>query len=121
MTDYKQWCATMFTAIDSKDSDAFVTFLTADAQFRFGSAPAVTGTATIVDALEAFFGSIASLTHRIFDIWDVEDHLICRGEVDYTRLDGNTVTAPFCDVFTLRDGEISHYDIYLDPTPLSAP
>ena len=74
-----------------------------------------------MQALEGFFAGIAALSHRVTDIWEVPAPLICRGDVAYTRLDGKTVTAPFCNVFTMRDGKIAHYEIYLDPTPPSAP
>ncbi len=121
MTDRWQWCAALFGTIDSRDSNGFAAYLTPDAQFRYGSAPAATGTAAIVHALDGFFPGIAALSHRITDLWEVPGHLICRGEVAYTRLDGKTVTAPFCNVFTMRGEKVSHYEIYLDPTPLTAP
>lgn len=121
MTDRRQWCAALFGTIDARDSGGFAAYLTPDAQFRYGSAPAVSGSAAIVQALDGFFASIAALSHRVTDLWEVAGHLICRGEVTYTRLDGQTVTAPFCNVFTMCDERVSHYEIYLDPTPLSAP
>lgn len=120
MVNPQHWCRALFDSIDTKDSRAFTSFLTSDAQFRYGSAAPVTGIAAIVEALDAFFASVASLSHRIVDIWDVSEHLICRGEVCYTRLDGSSVTAPFCNVLAIRDDKICQYDIYLDPTPLHA-
>lgn len=120
MTDCEQWCAALFTAIDAKDSHAFARFLASDAQFRFGGAQPVVGTEAIIQALDAFFASVTALSHRVSDVWDVSGHLICRGEVRYTRLDGDIVTTPFCNIFTMRDGKVAHYDIYLDPTLLSA-
>lgn len=121
MTDRRQWCNALFATIDSMNSRGFVAYLTPDAQFRFGSAPPVVGSTAIIQALDAFFSSVTALSHRIFDVWAFPAHIICRGEVRYTRLDGDIVTAPFCNVLTMYDGRVSHYDIYVDPTPLSAP
>ena len=118
MTDPRQWCETLFARIDAKNSREIAAYLSADAQFRFGSAPVIAGTAAIIQSLDEFFCGIAALSHRIFDVWEISDHRICRGEVRYRRLDGKEVNAPFCNVFTMRDGKISRYDIYVDPTPL---
>lgn len=120
MTDRRQWCDALFATIDSMDSRGFASFLTADASFRYGSAPPVINTAAIVQALDAFFGSVARVSHSLRDVWDVDGHVICRGEVRYTRHDGRTVSTLFCNVFTMRDEKIAHYDIYLDPTALFA-
>jgi ketosteroid isomerase-like protein len=55
----------LFAAIDAQDGAAFVSFLTDDAVFRFGSAPPVRGRAAVKAAVEAFFSSIAGLSHSI--------------------------------------------------------
>ncbi len=120
MTNHTHWCTTLFATIDAKDSRGFVTYLSDEAQFRYGSAHPVTGTSAIIAALDAFFASVTALSHRISDIWEVPGHVICRGEVRYERSDGNIVTAPFCNVFTMCAEKIARYEIYLDPTPLVA-
>lgn len=121
MTDSRQWCETLFATIDAKNSREFAAYLSADAQFRFGGAPPVAGTAAVIRSLDEFFSGIAALSHRICDVWEFSEHRICRGEVRYRRLDGKEVSTPFCNVFTMRDGKISCYDIYVDPTPLVTP
>ena len=86
----------MFAAIDRKDSTVFVGYLTDDAVFRFGSAPAVRGRDAIREAVDGFF----------------------EGEVTYTRLDGTSVTLPFADVFEYEGDQIAEYKIYIDIAPL---
>ncbi len=114
------WVRRLFEAIDAKRSREFADFLTADARFRFGSAPPVQGAAAIVETVEQFFASVASVSHRVLELWETPGHLICRGEVRYLRLDGRCVEVPFCNIFTMRGERIASYEIYLDPTPLSA-
>ncbi len=41
MTDARQRCAALFGRMDSRDSSGLAAYLTPDAQFRYGSAPAV--------------------------------------------------------------------------------
>jgi ketosteroid isomerase-like protein len=116
----QQWCQRLFQSIDGKRTGEFLGFLTPDARFRFGSAPAVQGEAAIAAAVDRFFASVASLSHRVLDLWETPGHLICRGEVHYQRLDGRSVQVPFCDVLALHGEKITRYEIYLDPTPLAA-
>jgi ketosteroid isomerase-like protein len=117
-----QWCGALFAAIDAGSTRDFLGFLTPDAVFRYGSAPPVSGEAAIGQAIDAFFRSIGSLSHRLLDIWSqAPDLLICRGEVTYVRQDGRSVLLPFCNILQLRGERICRYEIYLDPMPLLAP
>ena len=59
----------LFAAIDAKDAAAFADFITEDGEFRFGSAPAVSGRAAIRTAVADFFATIDGLSHSITAIW----------------------------------------------------
>ena len=110
----------LFAAIDNKDVDAFVGFLTEDGTFRFGSGPAAVGREAIAGAVSGFFDTIAGLQHRIDMAMREGDTLVCEGEVTYTRHDGSEIPLPFADVFEM-DGElIAAYKIYMDIGPLYA-
>ncbi len=111
----------LFRAIDAKDGAAFASLLTGDASFRFGNSPAVTGRDAIRAAVDGFFGSIKSLSHRVPDIWDLGSHIVARGEVTYTRHSGSTLTVPFCNVFGMEGELIRTYEIYIDVSALYAP
>lgn len=115
------WCAPLFAAIDARDADAFVSFLAADARFRFGNSPVVAGQAAIRDVVAGFFGAIRACSHRLKGAWQEEGSFVCEGEVTYTRLDGGQVVLPFVNVLELRGGKISGYRIYIDNGPLFAP
>ncbi len=108
----------LFAVIDRRDSEAFVGYLTDDAVFRFGSAPAVKGRETIRKAVEGFFGTIAGCSHAVHKTLDKGATKVCEGEVTYTRLDGSTITLPFTDVFEYDGDLIAHYKIYMDISPL---
>jgi limonene-1,2-epoxide hydrolase len=110
----------VFAAIDSKDAEAFVGFLTEDAVFRFGSAPAVHGRDAIRAAVDGFFGTIAQCSHKVTNSLGKDATLVCEGEVTYRRLDDTAVTLPFTDVFEYDGDLISHYKIYIDISPLYA-
>ena len=110
----------LFAAIDEKDTTAFVAFLTEDARFRFGSAPAATGRDAISAAVDGFFQSIAGLRHRIDLTLREGDTLVCEGQVTYTRHDGSELALPFANVFAMDDGRIADYKIYMDIGPLYA-
>jgi ketosteroid isomerase-like protein len=117
----RSWWPALFAAIDARDADRFVAFLTSDAQFRFGNGPLLCGQPAIRAAVAGFFGAIRACQHRIIGIWSEAGSFVCEGEVTYTRLDGARVTVPFVNVMALQDHKISIYRIYIDNTPLFAP
>ena len=110
----------MFEAIDSKDAQAFVGFLTEDAVFRFGSAPAVRGREAILATVDGFFGTIAACSHDVQKTLSSGPTLVCEGEVTYRRHDGTEITLPFTDVFEYDGDLIAQYKIYIDIGPLYA-
>ena len=112
--------AGLFAAIDAKDTEQFLEYLSESPRFRFGSAPAVDGRAAVREAVQAFFDSIAGLEHSLSASASVGTTLFTEGDVTYTRHDGSMITLPFADVFELRDGRIADYKIYMDIGPLYA-
>lgn len=110
----------LFAAIDANDGAAFVAYLTEDAVFRFGSAPAVQGRGAIQAAVEGFFGTIAGCSHSISNTLRKDDTIVCEGVVTYRRHDGSEIALPFADVLEYEGSLIAHYKIYIDVGPLYA-
>ena len=115
------WLDDLFACIDRRDAAGFTRFLTEDASFRFGNAPAVVGRPAIEAAVSEFFGMLGGLRHRITLAADLGAHFLCRGETTYTRRDGSEVTVPFANVFEMEGGLVRDYQIYADLTPLWNP
>ena len=111
----------LFQSIDAKDADAFASFLTEDAVFRYGSQPPVQGRTAIRDYTAGFFGSIQALRHDIHETWEGDGSLACQGDVTYTMGDGSAVTIPFVNVFRFDGDRVREYLIHIDPTPLAGP
>jgi limonene-1,2-epoxide hydrolase len=108
----------LFAAIDSKDTDGFLSFLTEDASFRFGSAPAAQGHEAIRAGVDGFFASIVGSKHAISNVLTKGDTLVCEGTVTYLRHDDVELAIPFTDVFELAGPKICNYKIYIDISPL---
>ena len=108
----------LFAAVDAKDTERFLGFLTDEASFRFGSAPSVRGREAIRAAVDGFFSTIAGCHHILTRTIVEDDVIICEGEVTYTRHDGGEVTLPFANIFEFNGGLISAYKIYADAGPL---
>ena len=115
------WLQGLFQAIDARDADAFVAYLTEDAVLRFGNGPPVTGRAAVRDTVAAFFEAVAGVSHRLLDAWEVPDATICRGEVTYRRHDGRTLTVPFANIMKGSREAIREYVIYIDQSALFSP
>jgi limonene-1,2-epoxide hydrolase len=112
------WMAALLAAVDAKDTPRFLSFLTDDASFRFANAPAVVGKAAVGAMVGGFLSSIKAVRHDIGETWAPPGRALCEGVVTYTRHDGSTLTAPFVNVFVLRDGLIADYRIYVDASAL---
>jgi ketosteroid isomerase-like protein len=113
MTD-RAWWTSLLATVDARDVPGFLSFLTDDAEFRFGNGPSVEGREAVGALVEGFLGAIGGTEHVLTRHWDGEDSAVGEGLVTYTRLDGTTLTLPFVNVFDLRDGKVSRYCIYID-------
>jgi limonene-1,2-epoxide hydrolase len=112
------WWKALFATIDALDVPGFLSFLTPDAQFRFGNAPTIVGHEATRAAVAGFFASIAACRHQLLRTWSGTAAVACEGLVTYTRRDGSTVTVPFANVLELRGTKIAAYRIYIDNSPL---
>lgn len=110
----------LFSAIDSMNPDAFVSFLTPDATFRFGGHPPVVGQAGIYAAVDSFWRAIGGSAHRLVHLWRDGDDVAVQGEVTYTRKDGREVVVPFVNVFKMKGDKVAEYLIHIDNAPLWA-
>jgi ketosteroid isomerase-like protein len=108
----------IFAAIDRKDAEGFVSFLTVDASFRFANAPVMRNRKAIREGVGLFFTGIKKLRHRISGIWEQDGMIICEGEVTYTRHDDSALTLPFVDILRLKGELVFDYRVYMDISPL---
>ena len=110
----------IFEAFDAKDVSALSSFMTDDVRVRLGNAETVEGKSAFVEAVNAFFASVAGFRHDVINVWSDGDTLIAELDVHYMRLDGGEVSVPCCNVFRRRDGSVADYRTYIDVTPVYA-
>lgn len=110
----------LFAAIDAKDTERFLDYLTDEGSFRFGAAPPAEGKEAVRTAVDGFFSSIAACEHKVPRFVADDDVIMCEGQVTYTRHDGSQITLPFANVFEMNGELISNYKIYTDISPLYA-
>ena len=110
----------LFTIIDQRDAEAFAALFAHDGEFRFANHPACIGRAAIQAAVGAFFDSIAALQLTVEELWQVDNTLLMRGTVTYTRHDSHKVSLPFANIIKGEIGAFQDYRIFADVTPLYA-
>lgn len=108
----------LFAAIDAKDTEAFLGYLTANGVFKYGSAAPARGREQVRAAVDGFFASIDGLRHELTNVFPGDGAIACEGQVTYRRLDGSEVTLPFCNVFILDGDLVTEYRVYIDSSPL---
>ena len=112
------WLNNLFQAIDAKDTEAFVSFLTEEVFFRFGNADPVHGKNNVANVIKGFFESIKDIQHDITESWSQGDITVCHGFVTYIRHDDSNLTVPFANIFHLQGDKINEYLIYADISQL---
>jgi hypothetical protein len=110
----------IFADIDGMNADAFVAHLTEDVTFRFGNAEAAHGREAVAAAVNGFWGTIGGLTHHVLNTWDFGETTICQIDVEYKRLDGNTVVTPNADILVFEGDLVKDWKIYIDVAPVYA-
>ena len=118
--DTPAWVTQLFHALDAFEARTFANFLSDDAVFVFGNAEPVKGKSTIQAVVAGFFSSIQAIRHDLVEVWTLPDTVICRGIVTYTRHNGSQLSAPFANVFKLKNDLITDYLIYVDNSQLYA-
>jgi 6-methylsalicylate decarboxylase len=110
----------IFAAFDAKDIAGLAAMMTDDVRLQLGNADPVEGKPAFVEALQAFFSSVARFRHGVTNVWSDRDTLIAELEVHYTRIDGAELMLPVCNLFRLRDGSVADYRVYMDIAPVYA-
>jgi ketosteroid isomerase-like protein len=112
------WVNDLFQAIDKRDTEAFLTFLSDDVFFRFGNAEPAHGKNNVGNVVRGFFNSIKGIQHDINETWSMDGKTVCHGFVTYTRLDDTSLTVPFAVILQTNMDKIHEYLIYADVSQL---
>jgi hypothetical protein len=116
--EIKSMMTGLFSDIDRKDTGSFLGYLTDDVLFRFGNMQEIRGKDNVAVAIQGFYDSIDSLSHKVDNIWDNDGIVVCNGTVTYTRHDSTILSVPFANIYRLSGDLISEYLIYADISEL---
>jgi ketosteroid isomerase-like protein len=120
MVNAKEFAAAVFKAVDSMDEQRLSNFLADDGVFVFGNADPVKGRANIAEYSKNFLSLVRAVVHDLSDVWQIDDNIITRLRVTYTRHDGKKLSFPCVTIWQIRNDLIADYRIYIDNTPLFA-
>ncbi len=114
------WIVALFRDIDAMDVDAFLSYLTNDAVFVYGSGDPVTGKEKIRSFLSVFYGDLDGIRHLILGVWEMDGVRFVQTCCTYTMKDDREITIPAMNLFNMEGDLIRDYLIYADPTPMLA-
>jgi ketosteroid isomerase-like protein len=109
----------LLAAADS-DIAAFFGFFTDDCDFRMANNEVVRGREAIQTWVAGYLGSVAGMRHVVLEEWMADDVAAVRVEVTYTMRNGTTFTLPAVTRTRVRDGKVTEYLIFMDPSPVEA-
>lgn len=101
------------------DVAAFFGYFTDDCEFRMGNAEIVRGRENIQNWVASYLGSVAGMRHVILESWGAGDVAAVRVEVTYSMQNGTQFTLPAITRTRVRDGQVSEYLIFMDPSPVA--
>ena len=110
--------AALYSAVDARDAQKIGAMVSHDVVFQLGNFDALHGRQAVVDANEAFFGTIANMAHTITRILSDGGTVFCAGTVHYTRHDGSELEIPFATALQVTEGLITDYRVFVDVSPL---
>jgi len=108
----------MYLAIDARDTNKLVSYMTDDAKFIFANIPPVEGKSNISGFLDGFFKSIKAISHNEIESWNAGEVWFVTGKVTYTRHDDSILQVPFGVILKMRDSLIKDYQIFVDASEL---
>ncbi len=114
------WWQQVFAVIDARDAAGFVALLTPDAQFRFGNAPTVVGSAAIGAAVSGFFRGDRLVPPSADPDLERLERRGLRGRGDLYSPRRRRGHRSLRNVFELRGTLIAVYRIFIDNSPLFA-
>jgi ketosteroid isomerase-like protein len=112
----------MFAAADNWDTAGQLSFLTDDVVWVFGNMDA-SGKEALGEMARQARSVLLGFRHEIHDIWRAGDEghvLIAEMTVHYSKLDGEVISLPCCNIFRMRGDLICDYRVYMDATPVFA-
>jgi ketosteroid isomerase-like protein len=109
----------LLAAADS-DIAAFFGFFTDDCDFRMANNEVVRGREAIQTWVAGYLGSVAGMRHVVLEEWTADDVAAVRVEVTYTMRNGTEFTLPAVTRTRVRDGKVTEYLIFMDPSPVGA-
>ncbi|MGY6126772.1 nuclear transport factor 2 family protein (plasmid) [Paraburkholderia strydomiana] len=111
----------MFTDIDAKNVQGFLSNLADNVVFQFANARPMNGKREVEEGVTGFYASIAGLNHEMTGKWEIDETTVLRFRTVYTRHDGGAIEVP-CSVILhhAEDGRIDDYRIYTDLSPVFA-
>jgi ketosteroid isomerase-like protein len=108
----------LLKAADTDIAAFFATF-TDDCHFRMANAEVVVGRENIQAWVADYLGAVAGMRHVVLEEFLADDVAAMRVEVTYTMQNGAEFTLPAVTRTKVRDGKVSEYLIFMDPSPVA--
>src|SRR5215212_4197382 len=102
------------------DIAAFFDFFTDDCEFRMANNQVVRGRDAMQAWVARYLGSVAGMRHVLLEEWAADDVAAVRVEVTYSMANGTEFTLPAVTRTRVRDGKVTEYLIFMDPSPVEA-
>jgi ketosteroid isomerase-like protein len=112
------WYEEFYAGLDAKDLTVVDRLCTPDTTMRMANHDMDTGRDAVRAGTAHFFTMIGGMRHTFVKVVEDGDSAYLEAIVEYTRLDGSTVSIPVSTAIDRRDGLIAAQRVYIDLGPL---
>lgn len=114
----RTWYEDFYAGLDAKDLTVVDRLCTPDTTMRMANHEVDEGRDRVRAGTSHFFTMIGSMRHTFVKVVEDGESAYLEAVVEYTRLDGSTVSIPVCTAIDRRDGLIAAQRVYIDLAPL---
>ena len=118
--DYLAITRAIFDALDKRDTEAFLGYMTEDVVAVAANAKPVVGKAAFEKLYTRYRDKIKSSHHEFENLWlaaNDDSVVIAALRVHYTRMDDSTISLPCINVLRMEGPLCSRYMVYVDIGP----
>lgn len=105
----------------SSSLEQYLEYFADNCVYTAANQPPVHGKEELAQVAGRFRQMVQRVEHRVLSIWSVADRVVCELEATYTRKDGQVVSLPCLDIFTIDAGKIKALQIFADLMPVFKP
>ncbi|HEL4101842.1 nuclear transport factor 2 family protein [Stenotrophomonas maltophilia] len=118
MNEKAEFVRSIYRDIDTREVGRLTAHLTDDCRFSFANHGTMIGRDSLEKFMIPFMSSLDGMVHEVDEVWDVDNEIMFRAKVSYTRKDGVVKSYPAAVFWKMRGEKVEDFSVYVDSSDL---